>query len=1135
MIVADVVHPILGMDFFQDGDGKRFVIDPFKRCLTDRVTHETFPTETTFSSVFSVIPSANPSDVEVSNREADHEDSDYTQLWTQFPEVTEPSLGKVVTMTTPLHITTDGSPVYTPCRKLHGDKKVQVEEQLRQWEAEKVIERCDSNWASPIHAVMKPDGSWRVCGDFRRLNAMTKLDRYPLPALTTFNERLAGCSVFSKIDLRQAFQQVHVDEASQDKTAIITTLGLFKFLRMPYGLKNAAQCFQRNVHQLLSDMPFAHFLYMDDLIVGSKCKEDHFRDLQCLFQRFKDKGLLLNKNKCQLGKPSLTFLGHVVDSRGISIPTERVEAIKRFPVPTTPKELERFLGICAFFHRFVRHASGKMAPLTQLKSISRQKDFEEAWNPVHDRAFHATKEAIANATLLVHPLPKAQTEIWCDASNIAVGAVLVQFQRGLWKPLSFWSKQLNHAQRGYSATDRELLAVSYAVDKFRAYLEGQPIIVRTDHQPLVGALTKKADTALPVPRRHLLKIAQFVDQLHYLKGDRNGVADALSRVHLQPKETMTVNCIVAAVSSSDEQDILPEEGWSKAVQEEALVDDTFLRQLQRRRDRQKKQLQTPACVPGSVPPSVVSNQVPHANEANSSPIPSPVTIASDSPTCCISGANHRNVTPSSIIDYASSARACNAIFVPEPTNVNALPTPSEVRVAQERDQALQRWITHHHTSTSRFKPGLVECEDNTKVWADVCVTPARILVPTTLQRVVFDSLHRIAHPGVKAGMTLIKRTYWWQGIGKDVARWTKSCEACQKAKVHKHTKAPLERLPPPTKRFSHIHVDLVGPLNPACEGKNTLLTVIDRWTGWPEAFPMMMHGDAANTKACAKVLVRQWIARWGVPDIITSDRGSQFASDLWLEVCRLMGIARDPTTSYHPQHNGKVERMHRCLKNSLRARLLGRANWLAELPWVMLGLRAAANLDTGVSPSMLVTGQQPALPGQLVVSRANIDDASAFGKELASAMAAQTFRENPWHGKEKLRTRVPQDLWTTKHVLVRVDKLQPSLEPKYTGPFRVLRRWGKCFRLRLENRDDNVSVDRLRPFYEDDTGRCSQTGQTDNNADIGSAIAERENKPVHDPEQLPTLGSRSKRTVRPPNRLGFGRIVPTARLDGMAN
>ena len=176
---------------------------------------------------------------------------------------------------------------------------MQVEEQLRQWEAEKVIEQCVSlsYWASPIHAVMKPDGSWCVCGDFRRLNAMTKLDIYPLPVLTTSNERLDGCSVFSKIDLRQAFQQVHVDEASHDKTAIITTLGLFKCIRMPCGHKNAAQCFQRNVHQLLSDMPFAHFLYMDDLIVGSKCKENHFRDLQCLFQRLKYQGLLLNKYK----------------------------------------------------------------------------------------------------------------------------------------------------------------------------------------------------------------------------------------------------------------------------------------------------------------------------------------------------------------------------------------------------------------------------------------------------------------------------------------------------------------------------------------------------------------------------------------------------------------------------------------------------------------------------------------------------------------------------------------------------------------------------------------------------------------------------------------------------------------------
>ena len=217
--------------------------------------------------------------------------------------------------------------------------------------------------------------------------------------------------------------------------------------------------------------------------------------------------------------------------------------------------------------------------------------------------------------------------------------------------------------------------------------------------------------------------------------------------------------MVAAVSAPGEQDILPEEGWSQAMQDEALVHHTLLRQLQRRRGLQNKQLQTPAGVRGSVPLSVVSNQVPHANEANYSPIPSTMAVASDSPIMlCCGRYTHRSVTASNTVDYSSSAWACSTIFVPDPITVAALPTPSEVRVAQEHDQALQRWITHHHTLMSIFEAGLVECEDNTKMWADVNVTPAGILVPTALQRVVFDSLHCLAHPGVNAGMTLIKRT-----------------------------------------------------------------------------------------------------------------------------------------------------------------------------------------------------------------------------------------------------------------------------------------------------------------------------------------------------------------------------------------
>ena len=177
--------------------------------------------------------------------------------------------------------------------------------------------------------------------------------------------------------------------------------------------------------------------------------------------------------------------------------------------------------------------------------------------------------------------------------------MLVQLQQGIWRPLSFWSKLLNKAQCGYSATDRELLAVAYAVDKFRSYLEGQSVVEGTDHEALVGSLTKKADTALPIHRRHLHKIAQFVHKLYYLEGERNGVADALSRIILQPKNS-AVNSIDnrAYLSTSPLMSVrLPQESSPEAVQDGGLVDPTFLVYLRRQRDLQTRQLTAPTFIP----------------------------------------------------------------------------------------------------------------------------------------------------------------------------------------------------------------------------------------------------------------------------------------------------------------------------------------------------------------------------------------------------------------------------------------------------------------------------------------------------------------------------------------------------------
>jgi len=459
----------------------------------------------------------------------------------------------------PLTIDTGSAkPVFSKARPLYGEKRAQVEAELTKWEAEGIIVRVDDDvqWASPLHAVKKKDGTWRVCGDFRRLNAITKPDKYPLPSLTSFNENMADCIIFSRIDLRRAYHQCPIAENDQIKTTINSTLGLFKFVRSPYGLKNAGVRFQKNIHKILRRYKFA-FTYMDDIIVASRNAAEHLKHLRIIFQALANNNILINEGKCEFGRDSLEFLGHMVDKEGIRIPGSRVEAITRFPRPTTVKELERFLGLCAYVHRFVSHASGITAPLHRLRSCKSTKAFQASWTEEHDRAFKDAKLSVASATLLVHPNPKAKVELWTDASDVAAGAVLVQFTKSAWKPIAFWSKTFNTAQQKYSPFDRELMAVSFAVDHFRYVLESQPVVVRTDHKPLVGALNKVTDSSTPLQRRHLNRIAQYIDKIEYCAGKENILADALSRIVLE---------------SAQADDVLPEQDSDAEAEEMKLID-----------------------------------------------------------------------------------------------------------------------------------------------------------------------------------------------------------------------------------------------------------------------------------------------------------------------------------------------------------------------------------------------------------------------------------------------------------------------------------------------------------------------------------------------------------------------------------
>jgi hypothetical protein len=229
---------------------------------------------------------------------------------------------------------------------------------------------------------------------------------------------------------------------------------------------------------------------------------------------------------------------------------------------------------------------------------------------------------------------------------------------------------------------------------------------------------------------------------------------------------------------------------------------------------------------------------------------------------------------------------------------------------------------------------------------DVLAGRVRPLVPATLCPRVFNQLHSIAHQGVRATRHLIAARFVWTAMAADVDVWCRDCVACIRAKITRHVEAPVLQMEVPRRRFSHIHVDLVGPLPVSKDGFSHLFTMVNRSTRWPEAIPLC----TTSTEDCVEALISGWVARFSVPADITSDRGIQFSSGVCAVLCQRLGISHHSTTAFHPQSDGMVERFHRQLKDALRAHLQGQ-DWVSQLPWVLLGLRAApkekANIRVG--------------------------------------------------------------------------------------------------------------------------------------------------------------------------------------------
>jgi transposase InsO family protein len=341
----------------------------------------------------------------------------------------------------------------------------------------------------------------------------------------------------------------------------------------------------------------------------------------------------------------------------------------------------------------------------------------------------------------------------------------------------------------------------------------------------------------------------------------------------------------------------------------------------------------------------------------------------------------------------------------------------------------------------------------TSILVDTSSGVFRPLVPAAFRRPIFDAIHGLAHLGIRATRRLIASRFVWPGLSSQVAAWCRDCQQCQRAKVTRQPAATPQAISNPTQRFSHLHIDLVGSLPPSSGGETHLLTVLDRSTRWAEAIPLR----STSAGACAAALVGGWVYRFGVPQQITSDRGSQFTSAVWDFFTRRLGIKARLTTPYHPQSNGAVERFHRRLKEALKARLAG-SDWVDHLPWVMLGLRAAPREDSGISAAELVYGAPLSLPGQFLTT--SKPPPSEFVQQLRSHIPCIADRPDD---KQVAAQPPPFSLQSAAFVYVKSPPASPGLTPAYRGPYRVRVLGRKYFVIEIGGRPQAVSVDNIKP------------------------------------------------------------------------
>jgi hypothetical protein len=418
-------------------------------------------------------------------------------------------------------------PSVKPIYRLSEPESLGLRKYLDEMLAKRFIRPSTSSIAAPIFFVSKPGGGFRPCVDYRTLNNITVKDKYPIPIMDTLIDQLSRAHIFSKIDLRTAYNQVRIAEGHEWKTSFRCRYGQYEYLVMPFGLTNAPSIFMKLINSIFSDM-IDHYvvIYLDDILIFSRSQEEHNRHVRNVLQRLREHRLFAKLEKCEFDLTSVEFCGLVVSQDGIHMAPIKTKAVDEWPTPTTLKALQSFLGFINFYRRFIPAFAKIALPLTALT----RKDVPFVWSPECDSAFTSLKSLVTSSPVLRIPNPSLPFVVETDASDFALGAVLSQQDpvTAKFHPCAYRSQKLSGAELNYSANDKELLAIVRAFEDWRHYLLGSSnISIRCDHKNLVYFKSRQHLT--PRHARWAMSLSDYPFTIDHISGTSNAAADALSR------------------------------------------------------------------------------------------------------------------------------------------------------------------------------------------------------------------------------------------------------------------------------------------------------------------------------------------------------------------------------------------------------------------------------------------------------------------------------------------------------------------------------------------------------------------------------------------------------------------------------